>query len=101
MNEDRTGVAHFEALPPGTTSLDVVVQGPGGVSATPSGRLHPVASSVTLTATPEPDAFFVGWGGDASGNESPLQLEMTASRVVTASFSRAGLPIVREDYEKG
>jgi hypothetical protein len=101
MDGDRSAAAQFDPLPPETVSLDVAGQGPGSISFTPSGRLHPLGSLVTLSATPDPGAVFLGWGGDLVGVDSPTLLEMSASRSVTGSFSRSGLRVVRENYEKG
>jgi hypothetical protein len=101
MDRDHSGSAHFDPLPPGTTSLDVLGQGPGSLSWSPGGRLHPLGASVTLTATPDPSALFVGWSGDLSGQANPETLEMSSSRSVTGTFTRAGLTVLQEDYEKG
>jgi len=43
-------------------------------------------TSVTLTATPDPGANFVGWSGSCSGTGSCV-VTMTAARNVTASFT--------------
>ena len=101
MGGDHSATARFDPLPQETVSLDVSSQGPGSLSLTPSGRLHPVGSLVTLTATPDPGAVFFGWSGDLGGADNPAAVVMSASWSVTGSFSRSGLVVVQEDHEKG
>jgi len=43
-------------------------------------------SSVTLTAVPEKDSSFGGWGGSCSGNETTVTVTMTAAKTCTAHF---------------
>jgi hypothetical protein len=101
MDGDLSATAQFDPLPPDTVSLDVAGTGPGSISFIPSGRLHPLGSLVTLSATPDPGAVFLGWGGDLAGVDNPTPLFMSASRSVTGSFSRSGLRVVPENSEKG
>jgi hypothetical protein len=101
IESDLSATADFDALPPETVSLDVYGQGPGSLSWTPSGRLHPVGSLMALTATPDPGAVFLGWSGDLTGVENPLAVAMAVSGSLIGTFSRSGLSVVRQDYEKG
>lgn len=67
----------------------VVTSAPAGIScgATCSANFDPGAT-VTLTATPNPGAAFVGWGG-ACGGTGPCTVAMAEDRSVTATFGFA------------
>jgi hypothetical protein len=47
-----------------------------------------VGETANLTAIPAPGQDFLGWSGDAVGNQSPLPVLMTQSKTVTATFTR-------------
>ncbi|HEV3233794.1 MAG TPA: hypothetical protein VG329_04545 [Candidatus Dormibacteraeota bacterium] len=47
---------------------------------------YPYNTSVTLTATPQPNYRFAGWGADCSGTAVTCTLSMTAPHTVSASF---------------
>jgi hypothetical protein len=67
--------------------------GSGGVTSNPSGincgsdcsESYTYGTTVTLTATPDPDSRFEGWSGDCSGTGSCV-VTGTEDRSVTASF---------------
>jgi len=42
--------------------------------------------NVYLEALPADGYYFVGWGGDLGGNESPVYLRMTVDKTITAHF---------------
>ena len=42
---------------------------------------------VRLFARPDADQDFVGWSGDAAGQQNPLRVPMTAHRTITARFT--------------
>jgi len=57
--------------------------------------------AITITATPEPDFHFTGWGGDASGTDNPLTVSNIASeKHITASFqaTSSGHVISEDDF---
>ncbi len=62
----------------------------GSVSRTPSQNFYDYGTVVELTATPERGYDFVGWEGDASGRQNPLNLTVVSDMTVRAVFSRAG-----------
>ena len=65
--------------------------GSGMVHLNPAATMYPYGTRVQLTATPQPGAHFVQWGGEASGTNNPLRLTVTNSNLrVTALF--AALP---------
>jgi hypothetical protein len=86
MGGDRLVNASFTELPPGFLSLDVALDGSGSVATSPSGRVHPVGTLVTLTATPGSGHTFDEWSGDVSGTANPAWLILTGNRSVTATF---------------
>ena len=86
MSGDRLVNASFTELPPGFVSLDVALDGPGSVAASPPGRVHPVGTLVTLTATPSSGHAFSEWSGDVSGTANPASLTLSGHRSVTATF---------------
>ncbi|MFO7697596.1 MAG: choice-of-anchor Q domain-containing protein [Anaerolineae bacterium] len=67
--------------------LAIHKSGSGEVTNDPPGTHFPPASGVTLTATPADGWDFSGWSGDATGNEPVTTITMTASMVVTATFT--------------
>ena len=89
------------ALALATTTLSVELRGTAGgqVVSEPPGIACPdvcsapfaAGTAVLLTATPEPGAAFVGWGGACTGTE-PCSLTLDADRAVTARFDDAYRP---------
>ena len=63
-----------------------VVGGGGGVSSSTNAATIAEGTVVTLTATPMPGFVFANWSGDASGSVNPLQVTMTANKVIFANF---------------
>lgn len=58
------------------------------VDVSPAGPCYDLGSHVTVTATPPAGYLFTGWSGDASGAVNPLDLTMSADRVVVANFAQ-------------
>jgi uncharacterized repeat protein (TIGR02543 family) len=76
-----------------TVRVDVSPRGAGDVEverllppAYPVARTVVQGENVYLEATPAEGYYFVGWGGDLSGNESPLYIKMDADKTITAHF---------------
>lgn len=44
---------------------------------------------VTLTAIPDDNASFTGWGGDASGNEQTITVSLSKAMTITADFGES------------
>lgn len=94
MSDDHSVTATFAQA----ETLSVTVTGSGNVSGG-SGAINcgsganvcsaPFASgaSVTLVATPQTGATFVGWTGACGGSATTCTVSMTASRSVTAAFT--------------
>ena len=60
----------------------------------------PSGSSITLSAAPGPNAFFVGWSGDCIGTAACI-VTMDAAKSVTATFSRIQLGLTTVINGKG
>jgi hypothetical protein len=87
-NANPTVTAVFANL--GTTqtnALTVIPEGEGHVVISPPGDRFQSNMNVALQAVPKPGQSFLGWSGDASGNQNPLVVTMNAHKVITASFT--------------
>src|SRR5208283_2211935 len=75
-NASPVVTALFGPLPVGQYALTLLSQGTGSVSAAPSNALYASGTLVALTAIPGPGQSFLGWSGDASGAQNPLNATM-------------------------
>ncbi len=73
----------------GPYTLDVVVTGNGSVTIDPQQDEYSAGQVVTLTAVPENDWIFAGWGDDLSGFANPETLTITGDTTVSADFIKA------------
>jgi hypothetical protein len=80
------------AFSPGLTfTLSTTTTGAGSVTLSPPGGTYPVATIVTVLATPANVSWaFTGWSGDASGTANPLQVVMDGDKSINAQFSASG-----------
>ena len=80
----------------GPYTLSVSVPGGGGtVQRSPQQPDYNCGDVVTLTPVPDSGFSFAGWGGDASGMESPLDWTIDGDANLTATFvSNGGPPIL-------
>ena len=80
------------AFSPGLSfTLATTTSSGGSVTPSPSGGTYPVATIVTLTATPANASWkFTGWSGDASGSANPLEIVMDEDKSIHAQFSPSG-----------
>jgi hypothetical protein len=91
-------------IPAGSTHTLTVSPSAGGeVNSSPGGisdcrstsgdcsQSYTDGSTVTLTATPDGGQQFAGWGGACSGT-GQCTVQMTADRLVTATFNDTGVP---------
>jgi uncharacterized repeat protein (TIGR02543 family) len=69
-------------------TLTVNWVGNGTVTKDPDEDMYDCDDEVTLVATADPDWTFSGWSGDLSGSTNPVTVEMTGSRVITATFTQ-------------
>ncbi len=61
--------------------------GPGSVTLAPPVGPYPAGTNLAVTATPDPDAVFLGWSGDLAGTTSPENLLVDADKSVTGTFA--------------
>jgi hypothetical protein len=66
--------------------LSISKNGKGTVTASPSAASYASGTVVTLTATPDPGAPWIGWAGACSGTATTCTLTMNANLSVTANF---------------
>jgi len=66
-------------------TLEIAALSNGTVS---GGGTYPSGATATLEALPDPGYAFIGWSGDASGNDNPLAIVMDGDRTVGATFAR-------------
>ena len=59
---------------------------------TPKEYTFPDGALIEFTAMSDSGHSFTGWGGDASGNQNPLQLIMDAGKSIIAMFTQDSLP---------
>jgi uncharacterized repeat protein (TIGR02543 family) len=71
---------------PQPVQLTVNTVGNGTAAQDPGGP-YVISDVVTLTVTPATGWSFVGWSGDLSGSTSPITIELTSDKVVTATFA--------------
>ena len=80
---------------PPPVQLTVSKTGRGAITSSPAGincgatcsAMFPSGSQVTLTATPEPEYPFQGWGGACSGTATTCRVTLSSATSVSARFS--------------
>ena len=86
-NANETVSGSFAPLGGGQVALTIIPDGFGRVTVSPQANVYSTGAAVTLTAVPDSGQTFMGWSGDASGSSNPLNVTMTTSKVITASFT--------------
>jgi uncharacterized repeat protein (TIGR02543 family) len=69
-------------------TLNVNTLGSGFVDIAPEKEIYSYGDMVTLTATPDFNWFFEGWGGDHSGNENPITFLIEQDTYIIATFDK-------------
>lgn len=78
---------------PDQTLYCIHIDGVGGtVTADPLAELYAPGTGVALTAIPDPGNAFIGWCGDAPGNENPLGLTIESNLEIKALFGDTNTP---------
>jgi hypothetical protein len=67
-------------------TLTANVVGSGSIAKVPDQTVYSWGTNVTLTANPTIGWGFDHWSGDASGTNSPITINMTSDKSVTATF---------------
>lgn len=86
-NANPTVSALFGPVGGGQSALTIVPVGRGQVAVTPRANSYATGSDIIITATPETGQSFLGWSGNASGVQNPLQLILDANKLVIANFT--------------
>jgi endoglucanase len=84
MNSAKNITAVFSEIP--VTYTLVVAAENGSVTVDPDKEEYEEGTTVTLTAVPDEGYYFMGWSGDASGDENPLEITMDDDMNITAQF---------------
>ena len=81
-------------FPAGLTgyALARTVTGQGSITVDPDQAAYYCSESVSVTAVPTGGWSFNGWSGDATGNNNPIQLVMSANRSIAAYFVQNTTP---------
>ncbi len=95
LNANKQCSALFTIIPTNTLTVTLSGNGKGTVTKTPEGlhcgvecMSYAIGTTVTLTATPEADSLFVGWGGDCTTG----QVVLDQHKLCTAIFNSASTP---------
>jgi len=68
------------------TTLSTSATGNGSVQVWPPGGVHPVGTTLRLTAIPQPGNYFGFWGNAATGNTNPLYFTITGPTQTVSSI---------------
>ena len=90
--------ALFGPLAAGQYALTVVPQGGGTVTMSPYTNRYNSGQVVSVTAVPTPGQTFLGWSGDVTGSQNPLNVTISQSKTIIAIFTkcpslRVGTPL--------
>jgi hypothetical protein len=100
-NPTPTVSSIFGTTSAGQAALTVEISGHGRVNVSPQGNVFSTGQMVTLTAVPDSGQSFLGWGGNASGLQTPLSVTLNQSEVITASFTGAASLRVGSQFGEG
>ena len=75
-----------------TVSLDVEAGGGGTIFPLPGPHAYPVGQQITIAAVPDRYYDLDHWGGDLSGNQSPVTVTVNSDMNITANFFRVYPP---------
>ncbi len=101
MDTDKSVTALFEKQ---EYPLTIEIEGEGSVSQQViQSRTtdYPHGTLVELTAEPDDGWEFIEWGGDASGDENPINVTVEGETTVTATFERIEYPLTIEIEGQG
>ncbi len=91
----KTCTANFDKLPTYDLTLTNIGNGNGTVISNLEGincgegcTKYAQNAEVTLTANPEPDSRFLGWGNDCTGAGNPITITLDRDKTCKANFER-------------
>ncbi|MFC1541038.1 putative Ig domain-containing protein [Candidatus Latescibacterota bacterium] len=88
-------IANYEDAGTGeelTLDIEISPPGMGTVKFFPEWKTFPFGEPVTLEAFPTTGYMFIGWGGDADGMETKIEIRMDSNKRVIAYFAEEGDP---------
>ena len=105
MDQAMSITAKFEKV---SYALTIEIEGNGTVNeeiveAKTSSKDYDSGTTVKLTAIPDAGWIFVGWSGDHTGIENPIQLTMDKAMTIVASFELENLEkiyVPDDNFEK-
>lgn len=100
-NPTPTVSSIFGTTSAGQVALTVEISGHGQVNVSPQGNVFSSGQMVTLTAVPNAGQSFLSWGGNASGSQTPLNVTLNQSEVITASFTGAAMLRANSQFGEG
>jgi hypothetical protein len=68
-------------------TLSLTSTGPGSVTLDPPGGFYAAGTSLTITAVPDADSAFTGWGGGLTGAANPQVVVLSADLTASAGFA--------------
>jgi polygalacturonase len=88
LNSNSTVTATFSQT---RFPINTTIVGPGTVTANPAdpGSGYTSGTQVTLTATPNSGAYFVGFSGAQTSSTSPITVTVNSTTNITATFANA------------
>jgi PKD repeat protein len=87
MDDDKTVTAHFTE---DNYTLNIAIEGSGSVSKNPDQENYKYGTNVELTAKATYGWYLAYWSGDLTGRKSPITINMTSDKSITAHFNREG-----------
>jgi hypothetical protein len=94
IDEDKTITAHFKEEQPEKYTLTVNKEGQGTVNINPDQENYTEGTTVTLNAIPETNWVFDHWSGDATGEETSIEILMDSNKNITAYFKE---DVIKDD----
>ena len=79
------------------TAAGLTCAGGSTTQAVPCGASYPLHTVVTLTAAPDPNSTFAGWGGSCTGTGT-CQVTLSTARFVVANFTKLPATVALRYY---
>jgi len=98
MDSDKQVVAQFKRL---QSTIQVNSNPSDGGTVRPGSGTFDTGSTAMFTVTPNSGYRFNNWGGDASGNTTPLNLTVNGNKILTANFIKQYILNVTADPNAG
>ena len=80
-------------------SLTATATAGGTVGKSPDQASYAPNTTVSVSASPNSGYIFVGWSGDASGTNNPIDLTLTTNKAVTAAFASIATDLILDNTD--